>query len=273
MTLSATLTEKWSLAAVFERLTLHQNVSGALEIGSLAEGAINVASDYDIVIVLNVAPRSWFVGVTTIGNRPTDLIFVSAAAVQAVAALTAPVSQNHELAPVIRWLSVGVIRFDRHGILGRLQQRLKQGDWIQAIDDKAGYDAWFAINYNLAVAERLAKSADELYRRAALIRMGVYGHTDIWFGYFTIRKLPWAGDKAAVNHLLANDREFLTTFQRFLEASTTAEKLKLYRQAAELATAPHGGLWSPGATVMNDDRAKMLWQELMENVDVKQAGA
>jgi hypothetical protein len=265
MTLSATLTENWSLAAVFERLTLNRNVSGVFVIGSLAEGTINAASDYDLVIVLNATLRSWFVGVTTIDNRPTDLIFVAAAAVQAVATLTAPVSQDQELAPVIRWLSTGVIRFDRHGDLGHLQQRLRQSDWIQAIDDKADYDAWFAINYNLTVAERLAKSADELYRRTALIRMGVYGHTDLWFGYFTIRKLPWAGDKTAVNHLLANDREFLATFQQFLEASTMAEKLRLYRQAAELATAPHGGLWSPGATVMNDDRAKTLWQELIEN--------
>jgi predicted nucleotidyltransferase len=263
MTSSATLTEKESLAAVFERLARNQNVTGALVIGSLAAGTINPASDYDLVIVLNATPRPWFVGITTIDNRPTDLIFVSTTAVQAVAALTAPVSQDHELAPVIRWLSTGDIRFDRHGDLGRLQKRLKQGDWIQAIDDKAGYDAWFALNYNLAVAERLAKSEAELYRRTALIRMGVYGHTDIWFGYFTIRKLPWAGDKAAVNHLLANDREFMTMFQRFLAASTIAEKLRLYRQVAQLAAAPHGGLWPPGATVMNDDRAKTLWQELM----------
>jgi hypothetical protein len=263
MTLSATLTEKESLAVVFERLALNQNVTGALAIGSLAEGTVNAASDYDLVIVLNATPRPWFVGVTIIDNRPTDLIFVSATAVQAVEALTAPVSQNHELAPIIRWLSMGVIRFDRHGDLGRLQKRLKQGDWIQAIDDKAGYDAWFALNYNLAVAERLAKSEDDLYRRTALIRMGVYGHADIWFGYFTIRKLPWDGDKAAVNYLLANDREFLATFHRFLEASTIAEKLRLYRQTAELAAAPLGGLWSPGSTVMNDDRAKTLWQELM----------
>lgn len=87
--------------------------------------------------------------------------------------------------------------------------------------------------------------------------MGVYGHTDIWFGYFTIRKLPWDGDKAAVNYLLANDQVFLTTFQSFLAASTLAEKLRLYRQAAELAVAPHGGLWSPWATVMNDERDKI----------------
>ncbi len=267
MTPPPTPTKKESLAAVLERLSLNQSVTGVLVIGSLAAGTINAASDYDLVILLNTAPRPWFVGVTTIDNRPTDLIFVAATAVQAVAALAAPVSQNHELAPVIRWLSAGAIRFDRQGDLGRLQQKLKQGEWIEAIDDKAGYDAWFAINYNLAVAERLAKSEDDLYRHAALIRMGVYGHTDIWFGYFAIRKQPWAGDKAAVSYLLAHDEIFLATFQRFLAASTITEKLRLYRQAAELATAPHGGLWSPGVAVMNDDRAKTLWQELMGSLN------
>jgi hypothetical protein len=273
MTSSAKLSDRESLAAIFERLSLNQNVTGVLAIGSLAAGTMNAISDYDLVIVLNTTFRPWFVGVTTIDNRSTDLIFVAATAVQTVAALTAPVSPDHELVPIIRWLSTGAIRFDRQGDLGRLQQRLRQGDWIEAIDDKAGYDAWFTINYNLAVAERLAKSEDELGRRTALIRMGIYGHTDIWFGYFTIRKLPWGGDKAAVNHLLAHDQTFLATFQRFLAASTIPEKLRLYRQAAEIAVAPHGGLWPSGATVMNDNRAKMHWQHLIGSVNSKQAGA
>jgi hypothetical protein len=160
MTSSAKLSDRESLAAIFERLSLNQNVTGVLAIGSLAAGTMNAISDYDLVIVLNTTFRPWFVGVTTIDNRSTDLIFVAATAVQTVAALTAPVSPDHELVPIIRWLSTGAIRFDRQGDLGRLQQRLRQGDWIEAIDDKAGYDAWFTINTMFAVLRHQTSSSE-----------------------------------------------------------------------------------------------------------------
>jgi hypothetical protein len=264
MDFTAALTEKWSLTRVFEQLRLKENVEGILVIGSLATGTMNTASDYDLVIVLRSAPRPWFVGVTTIEGRATDLVFVSSTAVQSVATLAEPVAYNHELAPIIRWLSAGAIRFDRHDYLGRLQQKLRQGTWIQPVDAQARYEAWFAINYNLTVAERMAQSENELYRRTLLIRMAVYGHSDIWFGYFTIRQIAWEGDKAAVNYLLDHDVKFLELFENFLAASTAVEKLKLYRRAAALATRPLGSLWPVAMTVINDSEARTLWQELMD---------
>jgi hypothetical protein len=264
MNITTARTEKWSLDRVFERLCLNENVAGILVMGSLAEGTMNAASDYDIVIVLRSAPRPWFVGVTTIEGRATDLVFVSSTAVQSVAALAEPVAHNHKLAPIIRWLSVGTIRFDRHDDLGRVQQKLRQGNWIQTVDEQARYEAWFAINYNLTVVERMAQSENELYRRTLLIRMAVYGHSDIWFGYFTIRQIAWEGDKAAVNYLLDHDVKFLELFEDFLAASTAVEKLKLYRRAAALATRPIGSLWPVAMTVINDSEARTLWQELMD---------
>jgi hypothetical protein len=50
--------------------------------------------------------------------------------------------------------------------------------------------------------------------------------------------------------------------QYFLAASTAVEKLKLYRQAAALATAPLGGLWPAPVTIVND--GKPLSAELLQ---------
>ena len=106
--------------------------------------------------------------------------------------------------------------------------------WLLPLDDEAVYNSWFAINYNFAVSQRMVKDLEsELYRIAVTVRMAVYGHSDTWFGYFTLRKIPWCGDKAAVNYLLHHDPSFLEEYQQFIFAQllnknlTSTEKLRL----------------------------------------------
>ena len=252
-----------SLETVIRRLEANDQVEGVLVIGSLARGALTPASDYDIVIVLGDAPLPWFVGVTTIDGRLTDLVFVASATVEAVRGLSEPVAANHHLAPVIRWLRTGDIVVDRDGRLKHLQRTLQEGAWVREIGEAARYGAWFGINYNLAVAKWMAQSDDEVYRRALLIRMAVYGHSDIWHGYFTIRGLAWDGDKAAVKYLLSEDPAYLEACEQFMRASTVEEKLDGYERVATLATAPLGGLWPPAMTVTNCPEANTIWQELL----------
>ena len=259
----ASITQRWSLDAVIARLQQHEQIEGLLQIGSLAENALTAASDYDLVIVLREAPQPWYVGVTHIDGRFTDLVFVAASAMDAVQALTSSVPHNHELAPVIRWVQNGVIVFDRTGRLGHAQEQARHGEWIQPVDDQAAYGAWFAINYNLAVARRLVYAEDALYRTTARIRMAVYGHTDLWFGYFTIRRIAWDGDKAAVRYLLRNDLPFLEAYEQFIAAIAAEQKLWHYEQAATMATAPLGGVWPSGITVMNVPHTLQTWQELL----------
>jgi hypothetical protein len=81
--------------------------------------------------------------------------------------------------------------------------------------------------------------------------MAVYGHTDLWFGYFAIRGLPWPGDKAAMRALEAQDPGYLVLFRQFIAQSRRAEKARRYAELAALAAAPLGGLWPPGWTGEN----------------------
>jgi hypothetical protein len=111
----------------------------------------------------------------------------------------------------------------------------------------------------------MAQSDSGLYRRTLWIRVCVYGHQDLWHGYFTVRGREWNGDKAAVRYLLAEDPAYLEVFERFLAAEAVEQKLALYRELAALATAPAGGLWARGATTMNRPSASSLWQDLMSD--------
>ncbi len=92
--------------------------------------------------------------------------------------------------------------------------------------------------------------------------MAVYGHMDIWFGYFTIRKMTLLGDKAACQYLDREDPAFLQIYQQFLSTSDREEKLVLYEKAAALATAPLGGLWPGGSTVFNQEHLNEFWEML-----------
>jgi hypothetical protein len=265
--ISTPITLRWALDAVIARLRQHEQVEGLLQIGSLTKNILTPASDYDLIIVLRNAPQPWYVGVTYIDDRFTDLVFVAACALTSVQALTTPGSFTHELAPIIRWLQNGAIIFDRTGQVQHAQQKVQHGEWIQPIDHQAAYSAWFAINYNLVVAQRLVSAKDTLYQTTARIRMAVYGHTDLWFGYFTIRRRTWDGDKAAVRYLLQNDPASLEAYQQFIRAIALEQKLVHYEQAALSATAPFGGVWPPDVTVMNIAQTLQTWQGLLSEND------
>lgn len=260
---AASDTLHWSLQDVVTRLAHAQQVAALLSIGSLAENQLTPASDYDLVIVLHEFAWPWIVGVTYIEQRFTDLLFVAASAIERISALEALVAQEHELAPVIRWLRQGQLLFAHWPQVAQAQAKVQQAEWLQPLSDNGAYGAWFAINYNLAQARRMLQSTDPLYRKTVEIRLAVYGHTDVWFGYFTIRKLAWSGDKPAVQHLLTHDPEFLAVYQQLIQTTDIDQKMMLYAKVAALATAPLGGLWPPFVTVSNEQMAYDLWQRLI----------
>jgi len=241
-----------------ERLSRHDQVLGVLLIGSLATGAFTPASDYDLVVVVNVGEPVWYVGVTEIalragcanGGRFADIVFVAGHALIQIQAHDTPVAYDHALAPVLRWLLDGVIVLDRGG-LRAAQEHARAHVLLAPSASESAYHAWFGLNYNLAVIRRLLLSAAPRYLAVADIRMAVYGHADLWFGYFAIRGQPWPGDKSALHALEAQDLDYLALFRQFFAESRRTAKARHYVELAALAAAPLGGLWSPGWTGEN----------------------
>jgi hypothetical protein len=236
------------LRDAIERLSRHDRVLGALLIGSLPAGALSPASDYDLVVVAAVGEPLWYVGVTELGGRFADIIVVGEHALAQIATLDAPVAHDHALAPVLRWLRDGAIVLNYSG-LRAAQERA--GSLLAPPGSDSAYSAWFGLNYNLAVIRRLLQSDDPRHLAVADIRMAVYGHADLWFGYVAIRGQPWLGDKAAMGALETQDPGYLALFRKFIAESRRAEKARRYAELAALAAAPLGGLWPPGWTGEN----------------------
>lgn len=233
-----------------DRLSHRDRVLGALVLGSLAAGALTPASDYDLVVVVDVGGPLWYVGVTEIGGRFADIIVVAGHALAQIQALDTPVAHDHALAPVLCWLRDGAIVLDR-GALHAAQEHARAHSLLMPPGGESTYRAWFDLNYNLAVVRRLLRSDDRGYVAVADIRMAVYGHADLWFGYFAIRGQAWPGDKAALRALEAQDPNYLALFLQFIAEYQRTEKARLYAELAALAAAPLGGLWPPSWTGEN----------------------
>ena len=256
-------THTMTLDAVVARLGQHEAVEGVVIIGSASAGTLHAASDYDLVIVLRETADPFNVGVTSIDGRLADLIFVPMAQVERILVLNAPVDADEGTGRVVRWLQAGRVALVRSGRLAAAGDKVGRGDWLLPIAETAAHDAWFRVNYNLAQTGRLLRSGDPLYLLTAEVRMALYGPPDLLFGYFTIRKLRWEGDKAAVRYVTAHDPSFWDLFRQFVAATNRDLKFELYEQAAALATAPQGGLWTVGATAMEADRTRDLWEQLL----------
>lgn len=251
------------LDCVMTRLAACEQVEGVLAVGSLANHTLTPTSDYDLVIVLCGVEWTWYVGVTEVGGRFTDLLFVSTDALRQIQEQVSPFPDVCELAAVIRWFECGKILFDRNGRLAGTQQHVGHHNLVPPISDEAVYGAWFATNYNLAVASRLCLSPDPHIQAVADIRMAVYGHSDLWFNYFTIRRISWSGDKAAVQYLSENDPGYLELYQSLVKTADRVAKLECYRRAAAHVAAPLGGLWVFPLDVINIQSPPWTWAELM----------
>ena len=254
-----------SLEEVIASLATNNSVIAVLQIGSLSRDQLTPASDYDLIIIVDGIEPLWYVGVTQIEYRLTDLIFVNSTAIKAILDLEAPLPQEDELTPIIRWLRDGRILFARTQTTLQAKQKVQNGRWLKPVSDKTAYDTWFSINYNLAQLRRMIMADDPLYKQVAAIRMAVYAYSDLWFGYFTLRKLDWAGDKAAYRYLQEHDLLYLQTYQQLIHSQAGLwDKFVIYEKIVALATAPVGCIWPNDVTIMNHEQQSALWQELLD---------
>ncbi|MEM7117754.1 MAG: hypothetical protein AAF614_35310 [Chloroflexota bacterium] len=253
------------MTKVIAGLSRNADVQAVLQIGSLRQQQLSPDSDYDLVLVLANLAEPWFVGVTEINGRFTDLIFVNQAEIDKVNALETAVAHNHPLAPIIRWLRDGEVLFSRQPIIATAQEKVQQQAWILPTADETRYQTWFSINYNLAQTRRMLASAKPLYQQTAVIRMANYAHADVWFGYFTLRGIEWRGDKTAVSYLQQHDPAFLAHYQALISCANPTEKFGHYQTTAAIAAQPLGGLWQNVPSLTNVKHEATLWKRLFDH--------
>ena len=105
---------------------------------------------------------------------------------------------------------------------------------------------------------------EPLYQMTVDIRMALHGHMDVWYSYFTIRRIGDTGEKNAIRYLLAHDPDFLLQYKQFIHEIDRNAKFTRYEKVAELALAPFGDLWTADTTAMNQEFTLTCWAELFD---------
>lgn len=242
-----------SLDAVVARLAGRRAVEGVLTIGTTRGDRLTPASDYDLVVVLAQRPVPVRVGLGSIGGRLADLLFVEEQTVRDILDRDGPFAPDEWIGRVVRWRA-GEIRFDRHGLLRAAQDKVRTGAPLRPAGDRDVYGVWFGINFNRKQTERMLAAADPVYLEAVDLRL-TYMVMQAVTGYFTVRRLLWDGEKAALRHLRQHDPAFHACLAAFFTASDRGERFRRYAELARRALEPVGVDWADGETAFTLDSA------------------
>ena len=248
----ASSTASLSLDEVIARLSRKPVVEGLLTIGTTAGDRLTPHSDYDLVVVLAERPVPVQVGLGTIGGRLADLLFVDRSTIRELLDRDGPFAPDAWIGRTARWLGVGEIRFDRHGLLREAQAKVRARDLLHPTGDRDVYGVWFGINYNRKQTERMLGSDDPVYLEAVDLRL-TYMVMQTVAGYFTVRGLLWEGEKAAVRHLRQYDPAFHAALCAFFAAGDRTERVRLYTELAQRTLEPVPAVWSDDETAFTFD--------------------
>jgi len=257
--------EYHSLASLLEQLKASPRVRGIFTTGTTA-ATMNLASDLDLVIVLDRNPEGLRSIYTMIEDRFSEIFFFETDFLNELATKAEVTGEEFD-GMFVEWLAKGRIEHDPDGLLLTLKNKLEAKPPRQVVSDSLSRGDWVKANYNFIANTRFFKSGDELYHRALEIRL-LYSTIELVTAYFSFRGIPWRGEKAAVQYLGRHDREFLATFQRYTASTTLAEKMKCYEELFKKVFAGEFQKWDQDFVVAiskesKDDRKLLhVWTEL-----------
>jgi hypothetical protein len=238
-----------TLEEAVTRLAAHPAVDGILLMGTTGTEGLSASSDYDLLLVLDGARVPLQMVNTWVEGRLTEIYCTTVAGLERVVADAGSWPDRSIEGALVRWLRDGQIVHDRSGRLARSRAR-GQAVAVQPLaTEREIYGAWAAIGYDLAQTKRYLDSDDPVAQEAVDWRL-VYGVNEVIGHYFTVRRIPWRGDKPAIRFLEANDPDFLGLLRRCLVETDRRRKFAFYEELARAALAPVGGLWELGTTVV-----------------------
>ncbi len=224
------------------RLARHAEVDGVVMMGSGAAATLTPFSDIDLLVILSGGPLALKMVSTTIEGRLSEVYFVSASELDRYAEGAFLVPEYSEEAVRLRWIQTGQVLFDRAGRLEGLRLALAQGDWTSPPTDAELYEAWFAINYELAQTRRLLRASDAVSLLKVDLRLTALV-SGLWERYFLVRRLPSLSEKARIRWLAANDPPAFTLLQACLAEGDRQRRFALLEQLAGRVLESVGGLW------------------------------
>lgn len=236
------------LDTLLARLQRHPDVDALLLMGSSA-ARMGPTSDIDLLIVVDAMPVALTSLSTRIGGRAGDVYLMTTHRIDAYMAQDGPFDANDWGGKLVSWLRTGRIVYDRSGRLNRLAEQT-YSDRRLTISEDAIYEAWYRVNYNLRHNQRLFASDDPLLQATVDTRL-LFSLHELLTAYLLMRRIPWRGDRAAIDYIRQHDDGFWERYEVCLETVDRKLKFALYEALAEIALEPAGGVWDDDETAVN----------------------
>lgn len=214
------------LTDVIKHLSARNEVVSLFTTGTTASG-LNPSSDIDLVVILADNQKGIRSAYTTIENRFADIFFFDTAFVKRVSEMENIPGNGFE-GMFVTWLAKGVIEKDVSGDLAQLKTRAEKKARSFSISLEEKQESWFKINYNFIANQRYFKSEDTVYHKALEIRL-MYSVVELLVAYFTLREIPWRGEKEAITYLEKNDTKTLESFTSYTKSHSLSEKFDAYK--------------------------------------------
>lgn len=216
---------KRSLQEVIKHLSHASEVKAIFTTGTTASG-LGPTSDIDLVVILDKNTSGLKSAYTMIENRFADVFFFDLEFVKKVAELkTIPANAFEGM--FLTWLAKGKIEKDETGFLSELKTKSVTLLDSLNISFEEKQDSWFKINYNFIANQRYFRSEESVYHNALEIRL-LYSVAELIVAYFTLRGIPWRGEKEAVKYLEGNDKSVFEQFTKYTNSQSLADRFHQY---------------------------------------------
>lgn len=242
-------TNSMTLDVVLARLAAQDAVDGILLMGSTGSGILTPTSDYDLLLVLATPPTPLNIVNTWVDGRLTEVYCTTAAAIERIVADPAAWPDASAEGAIVNWLRTGRIAYDRAGRLERASETARAAPPPALPGESEIYGAWMKVGYNVAQIHRYLASDDPVSHLAVDLRL-LYSLDEVIAHYFTVRRLPRRGEKAAIRYLADRDPDYLDRLRRCLAEPDRRRKVQRYEELARLTLAPAGELWAAGTTAV-----------------------
>lgn len=239
---SSTVTQQLTLVEVLHRLRQQSEVAGILLMGSVVTGQLTLTSDYDILLVLTSLSTPTKLVTTWIDGRFAEIYCTTVDAIERAIAEPARWTAGSEEEALIRWLRDGRVHHDRTGVL-KEGQGISRAVPAAVAGDAVIHGGWWGIGYNAIHLRRYASSDDPVGQAAAGVKL-LFCLFQVVVHYFTIRQLPWRGEKAAMRHLMEHDPDYFALLQSCFAEPDLIRKVELFETLAARTVAPVGDFWS-----------------------------
>lgn len=246
---TAATTNAMTLKGVIGRLMRHDAVDGIMLLGTTGTDRLTPTSDLDILLVLNDLPAPMRMVNTWIDGRLAEVYCTTVDAIERIVADGATWRDGTEEATLLVWLREGHIVHDRSGRLEIARERAGNLSHPTLADEREIHEAWRKIGYNAAQIKRYLAADDPASQSAVDMRL-LYSVAEVNLHYFTVRRLPWRGEKPAIHYWQDHDPKYLACFHRFSAETDRHRRVELYEELATRALAPVGGLWSEVQTTI-----------------------